>query len=66
MRSVFLPAEAAAWEITGTWRTLEMYVVLTAWAVAGSLIAPVVLRRMARRATGSSVEANRQQAMQRL
>jgi ABC-2 type transport system permease protein len=66
MRSVFLPEEAAAWEVGGTWRPLEMYIVLTAWAVAGSLIAPGVLRRMARRATGSSVEANRQQALQRM
>jgi ABC-2 type transport system permease protein len=38
--------------------------VLGAWAVAGALIAPVVLRRMARRQSGSQVEAAREQAMQ--
>lgn len=66
MRSVFLPDEAVAWEIGESWRTLEMFGVLGAWAVVGALVAPVVLRRMARRATGSSVEANRQQALQRM
>lgn len=66
MRSVFLPDAAMAWELTGSWRTLETFVVLGAWSVAGALIAPVVLRRMTRRATGAAVEANRQQALQRL
>jgi ABC-2 type transport system permease protein len=38
--------------------------VLSAWAIAGSLIAPVVVRRMARRQSGSQVEAAREQALQ--
>lgn len=66
MRSVFLPDGAVAWEIGESWRTLEMFGVLGAWAIVGALVAPVVLRRMARRATGSSVEASRQQALQRM
>jgi ABC-2 type transport system permease protein len=64
MRSAFLPDAAAALEIGGSWRTLETVVVLTAWAIAGSLIAPVVVRRMARRQSGSQVEAAREQALQ--
>ena len=47
-----------------SWRTLETVAVLGAWAVAGVVIAPVVLRRMARRQSGSQVEAAREQAMQ--
>jgi ABC-2 type transport system permease protein len=64
MRAAFLPAAAAALEIGGTWRTLETALVLGAWAVAGLMVAPFVLRRMARRQSGSQVEAAREQAMQ--
>lgn len=65
LRSVFLPAEAAALEIGGSWRTLETLAVLGAWAAVGLLLGPVLLRRMARRESGSAVEARRQQALQR-
>lgn len=64
MRAAFLPAEAAAMEIGGSWRTLETVGVLSAWAVLGLLVAPVVLRRMAQRQSGSAVEAAREQAGQ--
>ncbi|HSK06289.1 MAG TPA: ABC transporter permease [Acidimicrobiia bacterium] len=64
MRSAFLPDAAAALEIGGSWRTVETVAVLGAWAVVGALIAPMVLRRMARRQSGSQVEAAREQAMQ--
>jgi len=53
MRSAFLPASAAALEVGGSWRHLDTALVLGGWAVAGLLIAPLVLRRMARRASGS-------------
>lgn len=66
MRSALLPAEAAALELGGSWRTLEMLLVLGAWSVAGLLAAPYVLRRMARREAGSDVAARRQAALQRL
>lgn len=66
MRSAFLPDEAAAVEITGTWRHLEMIGVLGAWGLLGLLIAPVVLRRMAQRESGSTVEQRRQKALQRV
>lgn len=64
LRSAFLPAEAAAIELTGTWRTWETVAVLGAWAVVTLAITPVVLRRMARRQSGSAVEAARQAAVQ--
>jgi ABC-2 type transport system permease protein len=64
MRSAFLPEAAAAIEIGGTWRFTETLLVLTAWALAGMVIAPRVLRRMAQRQSGSQVEAARDQAAQ--
>ncbi len=64
LRSAFLPAEAAVNEIGGTWRTLETVGVLGAWAVVGVVIAPIVLRRMARRQSGAAVAEARDQAAQ--
>jgi len=64
MRSAFLPDAAAAVEITGSWRTLETVLVLTAWAIAGALIAPIVLRRMSRRQSGAAVQQAREVAGQ--
>lgn len=64
MRSAFLPEAAAALEIGGSWRTGLTVLVLSLWAVAGLAIAPGVLRRMARRQSGSQVEAAREQALQ--
>jgi ABC-2 type transport system permease protein len=66
MRSAILPDAAAAVEIGNSWRTPETVAVLAAWAVAGLLIAPAVLRRMARGEAGSSVEARREKALQRV
>ena len=55
MRSALLPPAAAAVEVNGSWRTWETAGVLSGWAIIGLLIAPVVLRRMARRESGSRV-----------
>jgi ABC-2 type transport system permease protein len=66
MRSALLPDAAAAVEIGGSWRQLAMVGVLSAWAVAGLLVAPTVLRRMARRESGSTVAERRQKVLQRL
>jgi ABC-2 type transport system permease protein len=54
-RSVMLPAEMVAAEIGQSWRTVEMFAVLGAWAVIGFVLAPILLRRMARRQSGSAV-----------
>jgi ABC-2 type transport system permease protein len=64
MRSAFLPDAAAALEIGASWRTWQTVAVLGAWAVVGALLTPKVLRRMARRSTGSQVEAARDAAVQ--
>jgi ABC-2 type transport system permease protein len=54
-RSAMLPAEMAAAEIGQSWRTMEMLAVLGVWAVIGLLLAPILLRRMARRQSGSAL-----------
>jgi ABC-2 type transport system permease protein len=64
MRSAFLPDSAAALEIGGSWRAGWGALVLSAWAVAGAIVTPRVLRRMARRQTGSQVAAARDAALQ--
>jgi ABC-2 type transport system permease protein len=66
MRSALLPADLAAVEIGQSWRHLETAAVLGAWAVLGLVLAPIVLRRMARRESGSSVAARREKAIQRI
>lgn len=65
MRSALLPPGMAAVELGGSWRHLETFGVLGLWAVLGLTLAPVVLRRMARRESGSRVAARRERAMQR-
>ena len=65
MRSALLPDGLASVEIGQSWRHLETLGVLGAWAVAGFILAPIVLRRMARRESGSTVAARREKAMQR-
>jgi ABC-2 type transport system permease protein len=64
MRSALLPDGLAMAEIGQSWRHLETVGVLGVWAVIGLVAAPVVLRRMARRESGSSVAARREKAMQ--
>ncbi|MEU8148930.1 ABC transporter permease [Nonomuraea sp. NPDC048901] len=65
-RSALLPDSAAAIEIGQSWRHLETVGVLGAWAVLGLLLAPVVLRRMARGESGSTMTARRERALQRV
>ena len=55
----------AAVEVGHSWRHLATFGVLSAWAVAGFVLAPAVLRRMARRESGSTVAARREKAMRR-
>lgn len=66
MRSALLPDSAVVVEIGQSWRPLATLAVLVAWSVIGLALAPVLLRRMARREAGSSVAERRQKAMQRV
>ncbi|ULR55751.1 hypothetical protein L3078_44320 [Streptomyces deccanensis] len=65
LRSALLPADAVAAEIGDSWRHLETAGVLGVWAVAELLLAPSVLRRMARRESGAAMAGHRK-AMQRV
>ncbi|MDW6063799.1 ABC transporter permease [Streptomyces sp. FXJ1.4098] len=66
MRSALLPDAAVDIEIGDSWRHLETVGVLGAWAALGLAVAPVVLRRMARRESGSSVAERREKALRRV
>jgi ABC-2 type transport system permease protein len=65
VRSALLPANLAMVEIGDSWRPLATAGVLGAWAIAGLVLAPVLLRRMARRESGSSVAARRERVLAR-
>jgi len=65
VRSALLPANLAVVEIGHSWRHLATAGVLAAWAIAGLALAPVLMRRAARRVSGSSVAARRERAMTR-
>jgi ABC-2 type transport system permease protein len=65
MRSALLPDSAVGIEIGESWRHLETVGVLGAWAVIGLILAPIVLRRMARKESGSSVAERREKALRR-
>jgi ABC-2 type transport system permease protein len=54
-RSALLPAELAAAEVGQSWRTIETFAVLSVWAAIGFLLAPILLRRLARRQSGSAL-----------
>ncbi|WP_116246307.1 ABC transporter permease [Nocardiopsis sp. FIRDI 009] len=66
VRAGTLPADYAALELAGSWQLPVVAAVLAAWAVVGSLVALRVLRRMARRESGSRVQAAREKAMRRV
>ncbi|MFV2198270.1 ABC transporter permease [Nocardiopsis sp. LOL_012] len=65
VRAGTLPADYAALELAGSWQLPVVAAVLAAWAVVGCLVAPAVLRRMARRESGSRVQAAKERAMKR-
>lgn len=62
-RAALLPSEMAATEIGDSWRTVEMFGVLGVWSVLGLVLAPIALRRMAQRQSGSTVAAARERIM---
>ncbi|MDB5186137.1 MAG: type transporter [Candidatus Saccharibacteria bacterium] len=63
-RSIILPGQAAANEIAKSWRTPEMLAILAIWAIVGLAVAPKVLSRMTRRATGSKMTVDSEHAKQ--
>ncbi|TMR06419.1 ABC transporter permease [Actinomadura soli] len=66
MRSALLPDAMADVEPGHSWRHLETFGVLGAWALAGVVLAPILLRRMARRESGSRLAEYREKALQRV
>lgn len=66
MRSALLPGSMAAVEPGHSWHHLETFAVLGAWSLLGVALAPVLLRRMARRESGSRVAGYRDKALQRV
>jgi ABC-2 type transport system permease protein len=65
VRSALLPGSLAAVEIGHAWRHPATAGVLAAWAIAGLVLAPILLRRVARREAGSSVAARRERLLAR-
>ncbi len=65
MRAALLPDAAVAAEIGESWRQVQMIGVLSVWSIVGLVIAPSVLRRMARKESGSVMEARRERALHR-
>ncbi|MFJ8945222.1 ABC transporter permease [Streptomyces sp. NPDC102395] len=66
LRAALLPAAAVAAEVGDSWRAAETAAALGVWAVAGLLLAPSVLRRMARRESGAAMAERHRKAMQRI
>jgi len=66
LRWAFLPDEAAALELGGQWNLLGAFAVIAAWGAVGLALTPRILSRMARRESGSAVEARKAERMQRI
>jgi len=66
MRAALLPDNMSVIELGESWRHLETVGALVAWALIGIFVAPIVLRRMARRESGSSMSERREKALQRV
>lgn len=66
LRATLLPEGMHMLELGDSWRMLESLGVLGAWAILGLVLAPVLLRRMARRESGSAIERRRQAALRRV
>ncbi|WP_320778746.1 ABC transporter permease [Streptomyces sp. CRN 30] len=62
LRSALLPDAARAAEPAGSWELPMVALVLTAWAVLGFLLAVPLLRRAARRESGSRLSARHRKA----
>ncbi|WP_405621368.1 ABC transporter permease [Streptomyces sp. NBC_01508] len=64
LRSALLPDSARAAEAAGSWELPMVALVLTAWAVLGFLLAIPLLRRAARRESGSRLTARHHKVAQ--
>ncbi|MFE7036593.1 ABC transporter permease [Streptomyces sp. NPDC057621] len=64
LRSALLPDSARTAEAAGSWELPMVALVLTAWAVLGFLLAVPLLRRAARRESGSRLSARHRKAAQ--
>lgn len=64
LRSALLPDAARAAEAAGSWELPKVALILTAWAVLGFLLAIPLLRRAARRESGSRLVARHRKAAQ--
>jgi ABC-2 type transport system permease protein len=64
-RAALLPGPLSSVELNGSWRLPYVLLVLVLWSAAGLAAAPPVLRRMARRESGSRVAARRERALLR-
>jgi ABC-2 type transport system permease protein len=64
-RAALLPAHLASVELNGSWRLPYVLLTLVLWSALGLAAAPPLLRRMARRESGSRVAARRERAMLR-
>lgn len=62
LRSALLPDAARAAEPTGSWELPTVALILTAWAVLGFLLAIPLLRRAARRESGSRLAERHRKA----
>jgi ABC-2 type transport system permease protein len=64
-RAALLPPALSSVELNGSWRLPLVLLTLVLWSAVGLAAAPPVLRRMARRESGSQVAARRERAMLR-
>ncbi|MFD7232646.1 ABC transporter permease [Streptomyces sp. NPDC059881] len=64
LRSALLPDTARTAEVAGSWELPMVALVLTAWAILGFLLAVPLLRRAARRESGSRLSARHRKAAQ--
>jgi ABC-2 type transport system permease protein len=64
MRAALLPDQLVVVEIGQSWRYLETIGMLGLWAALGLVLAPMVLRQMARKESGSVIAERRKKAMQ--
>ncbi|NLF06256.1 MAG: ABC transporter permease [Actinomycetales bacterium] len=66
LRWAFLPDAAAVFEVGGRWNLPVAFGIVVAWGLVGLAVTPRILGRMARRESGSAVEARKAERMQRI